>query len=62
MVSQYPNVAAPRDGLIGGLGDAVRIRQTARSQTGQDLCEPIRLEADQVEIETGKLERPEFIV
>jgi len=44
------------------LGDAVRIRQTARSQTGQDLCEPIRLEADQVEIETGKLERPEFIV
>ena len=61
MVSQQPYVAAPSDRLIGYFRDAVRIRQTARSQTGQDVFELIRLEADQIEIETGELERPELV-
>jgi hypothetical protein len=48
-------------GLFGYFRDAVRIGQTARTQTGQYVFEPIRLEADQVEIETGKLELAEFV-
>jgi hypothetical protein len=47
--------------LIGDFRDAVRIRQTARSQTGQDVFELIRLEADQIEVETGELECPELV-
>ena len=36
MVSQQPYIAEPGDRLIGYFRDAVGIRQTARSQTGQD--------------------------
>jgi hypothetical protein len=42
--------------LIGYFRDAVRIGQTARPQTRQDVFEPIRLETDQAEIEIGKFE------
>src|SRR5580692_4917815 len=61
VVSQQPYVAEPSDRLFGYFRDAVRIGQTARTQTGQYVFEPIRLEADQVEIETGKLELAEFV-
>jgi hypothetical protein len=61
VVSQQPYVAELTDRLIGYFRDAVRIRQTARSPTGQDVFELIRLEADQIEVETGELERPELI-
>jgi hypothetical protein len=56
VVSQQPDVAEPSNRLIGAFRDAVGIRQTARSQTGQDGFELIRLEADQAEIEIGEPE------
>src|SRR4051794_2567488 len=46
VVVQQPYVAGPSDRLIGYLQDGVGIGQTARSQAGQDLVEPVRLEAD----------------
>src|SRR5712672_521969 len=55
VVSQLPYVAGPSDRVIGYFRDAVGIRQTARPQTGQNGFELIRLEADQAEIETGKV-------
>jgi hypothetical protein len=61
VVSQQPHVAALSDRVIGYFRDAVRIRQTDRPQTGQNGFELIRLEADQAEIETGKVELPELV-
>src|SRR5215472_9239384 len=51
-----PYIAGSRDGLIGEFRDGVGIVETARPQTGQDLLQPVRLEADQVEVETAGLE------
>src|SRR4051812_26362381 len=42
--------------MIGYFRDAVGIGQAARPQPGQDLFEPVRLEADQVELETAEFE------
>jgi hypothetical protein len=53
VVPQQPDVAAPSDRSIRYFRNAVRIRQTARFETGQDGFEPNRLEADQAEVETG---------
>ena len=50
----------PGDGMIGYFRDAVGIGQTARPQPGQDLFEPMRLEADQIEVETAEFESPEL--
>ena len=56
VVSQPPDVAGPSDRLIEDIRDAVGIAQTTRPQTPQDLVKPIRLKADQIEIETTKFE------
>jgi hypothetical protein len=53
VVAQQPDVARATDRSIGHLRDAVGIGQTARSETRQDGFEPVRLEADQTEIEIG---------
>jgi hypothetical protein len=47
--------------LFGYFRDAVRIGQTARAQTGQDGFERIRLKADQIEVETAKVEVAELV-
>src|SRR5690349_13657196 len=60
MLAEQPHVTSPSDRSIGCLWDAVGIGQTARSRTGQDGCEMIRVETDQIDIETGELERPEL--
>jgi len=60
VVSQQPYVAAPSDRLIGYFRNAVRIGQTARPQTGQNGVELIALKADQIEVEAGELELPQF--
>ena len=56
MVSQQPSLAGPGDGLIGYRRDIVGIGKTARPQTGQDVFKPVRLEADQFEVETVEFE------
>ena len=61
MVSQLPYVADPSDRLIEDFRNAVGIRQTARSQSGQDGFELIRVEADQVDVETGGCELAELV-
>src|SRR6202030_2982920 len=48
--------AGPSDGVCGYFRGAVGIGQTARPQTGQDVLEPVRLEADQFESETVEFE------
>src|SRR6516164_2603016 len=60
MVAQQPDVAGPGYGLIGDIGDAVGITQTARPQTSQDLFKPIRFEADQIKVKTAEFEIPQF--
>ena len=57
VVAQQPDAARPSDRLIGYFRDAVGIGQTTRSQTAQHIVQPIRLEADQTEIEIGGAER-----
>jgi len=47
--------------LIAYFRNAVGVRQTTRSQTGQDGFELIRLKADQIEGRTGKVEVPELV-
>jgi hypothetical protein len=61
VVAQEPHVAGPSDGLIESFRDAVGIGQTARPQAGQYLLQPIRLEADQVEVETAELEKTQLV-
>ena len=61
MVSQLPYVAEPSDRLIEDFRNAVGIRQTARSQSGQDGFELIRVEADQVDVKTGGFELAELV-
>jgi len=46
--------------MIGYFRDIVGIGHTARSQAGQDLFEPMRLEADQVEVETAEFQVPQL--
>src|ERR1700730_9344060 len=58
MLAEQPHVTSPSDRSIGRLWDAVGIGETARSRTGQDGCEMIRVQADQIDIETGELTRP----
>jgi hypothetical protein len=55
-----PYIARPGDGMIACFRDAVGIGQTARPQPGQALFEPMRLEADQVKIETAEFEIPQL--
>ena len=57
---KQPCIARPGDGMIGYFRDAVGIAQTARPQSGQDLLEPMRLEADQVKLETAEFEIPQL--
>src|SRR6516162_1485378 len=59
--AQEPHVAGPSDRLIESFRDAVGIGQTARPQAGQYLLQPVRLEADQVEVETAKLEKTQLV-
>jgi hypothetical protein len=61
VVPQLPYITELSDWLIEYFRHAVGIRQTARSQTGQDGFELIRVEADQVEVETGGFEVPELV-
>ena len=56
MRSQQPHIAEPGDRVLRRLRDAVGIRQTARSQPGQERFELVRTEADQTEVEAGKLQ------
>ena len=56
VVSKQQYVARLSDGLIGYFRDAVGIGQTARPQTGQDLLKPVRLKANQVNVETAEFE------
>src|SRR6516165_3156207 len=51
MVFQQPCVTELSDRVFGYFRNAVRIRQTTRSQTGQDGLEVIRIEADQADVE-----------
>jgi hypothetical protein len=59
--SQPPDVAGPGYRLLGDIRDAVGIAQTARPQTPQDLVKPIRLKANQIEIETAEFEITQLI-
>jgi hypothetical protein len=56
VVSQLPDIAGARNGLIGDIRNAVGVAQTVCSQTGQDRFKPVRLKADQIEIETAEFE------
>ena len=56
MPSHQPYVAGPSDQIFRDSWDAVRIGQTARPQPGQDILEPVRFEADQVEVEAIEFE------
>ena len=60
MGGKQPYITRPGDGMIGYVRDTVGIGQTARPQPGQDLFEPMRLEADQVEVETAEFEIPQL--
>jgi len=60
VASHLPYIARSCDGLIRDLRDGVGIGQAARPQTRQDLFQPVRLEADQVEVETAGLEITQF--
>src|SRR4051795_686228 len=61
MRSQQPYIAEPRDGMLRYFRHAVGIRQTARSQPGEKSFELVRIEADQTQVETGKLEFAKFV-
>ena len=54
VIPQLPQIAAARDRLIGDFRNTVGIGQTARSQTGQNRCQPIRIKPDQIKIKPAK--------
>src|SRR5205814_554657 len=61
VISQLPYVAGLSDRVFGYFRGAVGIGQTARSQTSQNVLEPVRLEAGQLEIETAEFEITQLV-
>jgi hypothetical protein len=61
MITEHPFVTQHSDPLLGDFSDAVRIGQAARVQTGQDHFKPVRLEADQFEVEATEFEITQLI-
>ena len=61
MVAQDPQVARLRDGLVGGIGDVVRIRVAVPCFFAEESCEIVCRESEQVQVDLQFLQRLQLV-